>query len=161
MRKYRPARIINVASEASRYGHIYFDDLMGNARYSGVKAYCQSKLANLLFTYELARKLKGTEITVNALHPGTVRTNFGNTARGIYRFLFNLYVPFMRTPGKGSETVVFLAESPGLEGISGKYFYDKKEIKSVRESNDPEIADRLWKKSLDLTRLGLYDIKGI
>ena len=159
MKKSQPARIINVASEASRYGHIDFEDLMANKKYSGVKAYCQSKLANLLFTYELARKLDGAGITVNAVHPGAVRTNFGHTATGVKRFLFNLYVPFMRTPEKGAETVIYLAESEDVKGVSGKYFHDKKEISSIRESYDPEIARRLWKKSLDLTHLGLYDIR--
>ncbi len=157
IKKSTPARIINVASEASRPGHIDFDDLMGEKKYSGVKAYCQSKLANLLFTYELDRKLKGKNITINAVHPGAVRTNFGNDAEGLHRFLFNLYVPFMRKPEKGAETIVYLVRSPVLEGISGAYFHDKKEIKSNKKSYDLQVASRLWKKSVELTGLGLYD----
>ncbi len=152
-----PARIINVASEASRTGHIDFDDLMAERKYDGIRAYCQSKLANLLFTYELDRKLKGRNITVNAVHPGSVRTNFGNDAKGVYRFFFNLYIPFMRKPEKGAETVIYLARSTSVEGESGKYFKDKKEIRSNKESYDREVASRLWKKSMELTGLGLYD----
>ncbi len=159
LRKSGNARIVNVASEAARTGHINFDDLMMKKKYSGIRAYCQSKLANLIFTYELARRLKGTGITVNAIHPGAVRTNFGNDVEGIFRFLFRLYIPFMRTPEKGAETMVYLARSPEIEGVTGKYFHDLKEIRSSRESHDSSVSERLWKKSLELTKLGLYDIK--
>lgn len=159
MKKSTPSRIINVASEASRTGHINFDDLMAEKKFSGIKAYCQSKLANLLFTYELNRRIRSTGVTVNAMHPGTVRTNFGNEATGIYRFFFNLFVPFMRKPEKGAETVVFLARSPEAGRYSGKYFHDKKQIKSSRESYDQVVSNRLWQKSLELTGLDAFDVR--
>ena len=153
MRKSPSARIVNVASEASRYGHMDFGDLMAEKKYSGIKAYCQSKLANLLFTYELDRRLTGTGITVNALHPGTVNTNFAKNTGGFAGFLVRLYTSFVRSAEKGAETVIYLAESGEVGGISGKYFYDRKEIKSLKESYDLTVAGRLWEKSLELTYL--------
>ncbi len=144
------ARIINVASEAQRSGQIHFDDLNLENGYSAFKAYSQSKLANVIFTYELARRLEGTRVTANAVHPGVVNTRFGRDFNGIWKILFAFVKPFMRNVEKGAETVIWLAVSPEVEGVSGKYFTDKKQIRSTDISYDKEIADRLWKVSEEM-----------
>lgn len=145
------ARIVNVSSQAHRYGTIEFDDLGLENGFNSMKSYAQSKLANLLFTYELARLLNGTGITVNALHPGGVRTNFGKNLTGVAGFFFKHLGFFMRSPEKGAETVIWLATAPELEGVTGKYFFDKKEIKSSRLSYNHEVAKRLWNASVEMT----------
>lgn len=147
-----PSRIVNVASDAHTAGHIDFD-LEGRRRYWAYRAYSQSKLANVLFTYELARGLEGTGVTVNAVHPGVVRTNFGSTASVPFRILVKIAGPFMRSPEKGAETVVYLATSNDVNGVTGRYFFDKKERRSSKESYDLEVAKRLWETSEKLTRL--------
>ena len=104
-------------------GRIDFDDLQGERRYSGQRAYNQSKLANVLFTYELARRLEGSGVTANALHPGVVRTAFGQEdSRGWMRLMLPVVRPFMKSPERGAETSVYLASSPEVEGVSGRYF---------------------------------------
>jgi retinol dehydrogenase 14 len=145
------ARIVNVASEASRMGKINFKDINLRRNYSALKAYSQSKLANILFTYELARKLEGTRITVNCLHPGVVNTNFGKDLTGIKKIMFKIFTPFLRTPEKGAETILWLAMSPEVENLTGKYFTDKKEIKSVVKSYDLSLARDLWGLSQEMT----------
>jgi NAD(P)-dependent dehydrogenase (short-subunit alcohol dehydrogenase family) len=147
-----PARIVNVASDAHRGGRICFDDLQGEKRYGGWRAYAQSKLANILFTYELARRLAGTSVAVNAMHPGGVATNFFHNINSPLGTLIRLGLPFLRTPEKGADTVVWLATSPEVEGVTGKYFYDRREKRSNRESYDLEVARRLWEVSEQLTR---------
>lgn len=146
-------RIINVASEAERSGDIYFENLNLKGEYSPYKAYCQSKLANIIFTYELARRLKSTNISVNCMHPGVVSTNFGKGLGGMFGSAYSLGKPFMKSPEKGAETVVWLATSPDVEGITGKYFYDKKEIKSISISYGIGTAKKLWKASEMMTGL--------
>jgi NAD(P)-dependent dehydrogenase (short-subunit alcohol dehydrogenase family) len=148
-----PARIVNVASEASRMGTMDFDDLMFERRYGAFRAYGRSKLANIMFTYDLARRLDGTNVTVNAVHPGGVATRFGEEIGGILKPLFKLARPFMRTPEKGAETVIWLASAPELEGRTGGYYADKKPIKSARVSYDEAIRARLWRVSEELTGL--------
>ncbi len=150
IRQSAPARIINVSSNAHQTGHIHFNDLMGEKRYMGWRAYSQAKLANVLFTYELDRRLRGTGVTVNAVHPGFVNTNFANNTYSIIRPLVRFAQWFARSPEKGAETSVWLASSPEVEGISGKYFFDKRTRRSNRESYDQEIARRLWDVSEDL-----------
>ncbi len=145
------ARIINVASEAQRGAKLHFEDLNLKEGYSAFKAYGQSKLANIMFTYELARRLDDSHVTVNAVHPGVVKSRFGRDFQGIWRLLFALFKPFMRNVEKGSETVIWLATSPEVEGISGKYFSDKKEIRSIDISYDEQAAKRLWKVSEEMT----------
>ena len=145
------ARIINVASEAQRSGKLNFEDLNLKEGYSAFKAYSQSKLANIMFTYELARRLDDSRVTVNAVHPGVVKSRFGRDFQGIWRLLFALFKPFMRNVEKGSETVIWLATSPEVEGISGKYFSDKKEIRSNNISYDEQAAKRLWEVSEEMT----------
>jgi NAD(P)-dependent dehydrogenase (short-subunit alcohol dehydrogenase family) len=141
------SRIINVSSEGHRMGKLDFDDLMAEKKYSSIKAYANAKLANIYFTYELDRRLKGTDTTSNAVHPGVVRTNFGNDFKGPWRILFWISRPFMRSPEKGAETLIYLAASDKVNGISGKYFKDKKELQSSDISYNEESARRLWEVS--------------
>ncbi|HEY8460773.1 MAG TPA: SDR family oxidoreductase [Blastocatellia bacterium] len=142
-----PARIVNVASDAHRSGHIHFDDLNLEKGYGIWKAYAQSKLANVLFTYELARRLEGTGVTANCLHPGVVGTNLFNNLGGLAGKFLRLFLPFMRTPEKGADTIIWLASSPEVENITGKYFADRKERATNPESYDASIAARLWEVS--------------
>jgi NAD(P)-dependent dehydrogenase (short-subunit alcohol dehydrogenase family) len=142
-----PARVVNVASEAHRNSHINFDDLNLENGYSGWKAYAQSKLANVLFTYELARRLQGTGATANCMHPGFVGTNIFNNVRGVGGLIMRLVTPFMRTPEKGADTIIWLASSPEVEGITGRYFIDRKDRTSNPESYNAAIAARLWEVS--------------
>ena len=148
-----PARIVNVSSDAHRGGAIHFDDLQGERHYSGWSAYSQSKLANVLFTYELARRLGGTGVTANALHPGTVTTGFGKNNPGWLRWGITLAGLFMIKPAKGAETSIYLASSPEVEGVSGKYFYKCRETRSSPASYDEVIARNLWEISAEMTGL--------
>jgi len=153
LKESAPARIVNVASDAHSWGTIDFDDLGGERSYRSMRIYGRSKLANILFTYELARRLEGTRVTVNCLHPGAVATRLGSQNGAIARFLIGLLRPFLRTPEAGAETVVHLAASPDVEGVSGKYFIDRHEARSSEESRDPAVAHRLWELSARMTGL--------
>ena len=146
-----PARIVNVSSGAQSTGKIDFDDLQGAKRYSGWRAYSQAKLANVLFTYELARRLQGTGVTANCLHPGFVATGFAQNNSGALQALIKVGQVFAISPEKGAETSVFLASSSLVEGVSGKYFANKKERKSAKQSHDEPVARRLWDVSAQLT----------
>jgi NAD(P)-dependent dehydrogenase (short-subunit alcohol dehydrogenase family) len=106
-----------------------------------------------MFTYELARRLKGTGVTVNCVQPGIVRTNFGSTASSGFRLFVRLLTPFMKTPKQGAETLLYLASSPEVEGISGQYFIDRKPRQSSRQSYNEAAARRLWEVSYQLTGL--------
>jgi NAD(P)-dependent dehydrogenase (short-subunit alcohol dehydrogenase family) len=148
-----PARVVNVSSRAHEGATLDFDDLQGERRYGGWRAYCRSKLANLLFTYELARQLAETGVTANALHPGWVATGFaGNNGwRGrVFQFLARC---FALSPEQGARTIVYLATSPEVEGVSGRYFDREKAIASSPASYDEDAARRLWQVSLKLTGL--------
>jgi NAD(P)-dependent dehydrogenase (short-subunit alcohol dehydrogenase family) len=145
-----PARIINVSSGAHRGARINFGDLMFENGYTGMKAYGQSKLANLLFTYELARRLERTQVTVNALHPGFVSTGFAKNNGPIVRLAMNLIGSFARQPDEGAATTIYLASSPDIEGVTGKYFEDKQEVESDPNSYDRDYAQRLWQVSQEL-----------
>jgi NAD(P)-dependent dehydrogenase (short-subunit alcohol dehydrogenase family) len=147
------ARIVSVASMASSYGKIHFDDLNFEKRYDSFKAYAQSKLANIIFTYELARRLQGTHITATCLHPGMVKTRFATGLNDYFGFFWKLINPFLITAEKGAETAIWLASSDEAEGISGKYFKNKKETRSIRSSYDPEIQKKLWTISEELCRI--------
>ena len=158
LRQSAPSRIVNVASTAhntARKG-IPFDDLQSTKkRYRGMRVYGESKLANILFTVELARRLAGTGVTANALHPGTVRTGYGGDgdARGFLAFGIKIAQPFFLSPAKGARTSVYLASSPEVEGVSGQYFDKCKPAKSRRWAQDTEAAQRLWQVSQDLVGL--------
>ncbi len=145
------ARIVNVASQASMMGKINFDDLNYRKSYSAMKTYSQSKLANIMFTYELDKRLKGTNVVVNCLHPGVIRTNFGKGLKGFTGAVFQNLGGLMRTAEKGAETVLWLASSKEAENVSGKYFKDKAEIKSNKLSYDSEVQKKLWEVSEQLT----------
>jgi NAD(P)-dependent dehydrogenase (short-subunit alcohol dehydrogenase family) len=145
-----PARIVTVSSGAHTTGTINFDDLQGERRYSGQQAYSQSKLANILFTYELARRLDGTGITATVLHPGVVRTGFGAEDPPAWKAFLPLIRPFLKTPQKGAATSIYLASSPEVAGITGTYFADRKPKTSSPSSYDTAAAGRLWQISLDL-----------
>jgi NAD(P)-dependent dehydrogenase (short-subunit alcohol dehydrogenase family) len=146
-----PSRVITVSSGAQSLGRIDFDDLMGETRYSGQRAYNQSKLANVMFTYELAKRLAGTRVTATVLHPGVTSTGFGteDTARG-WGPLIALARPFMRKPEQGAETSIYLASSPGAEGFTGRYFVNRTPRKSHKASYDAATTARLWQVSADL-----------
>jgi retinol dehydrogenase-14 len=144
----KDGRVVTVSSNAQVLGRIDFNDLQGERDYAGARAYNQSKLANILFTHELGRKLKGTTVTANAPHPGVVRTSFGAEDPGRAQRLFvPLARPFMRTPAKGAHTSVVLASSPDVKGVQGQFFTDGKEKRSSKRSYDPAVAARLWHAS--------------
>jgi len=154
LKQSAPSRIVNVASEAHRGARLDFDNLQMERGYGVWEVYCRSKLCNVLFTYELARRLKGTGVTVNAVHPGTVRTNLWRNAPGFAQPLLSLAKPFMRSPEKGAETLVWLASSPQVQGVSEKYFIDLREAQSSPTTYDQEPARRLWEVSERLTGAG-------
>jgi NAD(P)-dependent dehydrogenase (short-subunit alcohol dehydrogenase family) len=143
-----PARIVNVASTAM--AAINFDDLQGEKRFNMMSIYGQSKMMNVLFTYELARRLEGTGVTVNCLHPGVVSTNLARDFTPLFRLLAQL---FFISPEKGAQTSLYLASSPEVESVSGKYFIKQREAKSAPASYDEAAAKRLWHISEELTHL--------
>ncbi len=147
------ARVVNVSSGAHVGAKINFDDIQYKKGYSGFGVYGQSKLMNLLFTYELARKLGGTPVTSNALHPGFVNTGFAKNNGGFIKFAMGLLSPMQRKVSDGAATSIFLASSPEIDTVSGKYYVDCKAVESDPASYDKAAAARLWQLSLDL--LGL------
>jgi NAD(P)-dependent dehydrogenase (short-subunit alcohol dehydrogenase family) len=142
-----PARVVTVSSEAHKRGSIDFADLQGEQRYSGIRAYAQSKLANLLFSRELARRLGGTGVTSNATHPGVVSTNLLFSGFGPLRLLR----PFLRTPEQGAMTTVCVAAAPALERLTGLYFIDCEPARPSEAARDDAAARRLWTISAELT----------
>ena len=148
-----PARIVNVASEAHRRSRIDFDDLMGERSYKAFRAYGQSKLANIMFTYDIARRLEGTNVTANCMHPGVVATNFAHRDGGMVGFLIKTFGFLMRRPAKGAETAVYLASSAEVDGVTGRYFIDRKDVRSSAVSYDESAGRRLWQVSEELTRI--------
>ena len=148
------ARIVNVSSAAHVGGKLNLDDLEMKNSFSGWGAYAQSKLANLLFTYQLSKQLESEDITVNALHPGFVDTNFGVSNGGFGGWVMSLFQKIGAvSPEEGAETSIYLASSPEVEGITGKYFAKKKAVNSSRISRDQELARALWERSLEMTGL--------
>lgn len=144
-----PSRVVTVSSEAHRRGRIAFDDLQGERDYSGWGAYCQSKLANLLFTKELVRRVRGRGIAANAVHPGVVGTKllFGGWAP------LRLLKPFIRTPAEGARTPLHVATSEALAAVTGAYFVDQRPTDPAPQALDDEAAGRLWRMSEKLSRL--------
>ncbi len=153
LKKSAPSRIINVSSEAHRGARIDFEDIQGEKQYSTYKAYSQSKLANVLFSYELARRLEGTGITVNSIHPGVVRTGFGHDTGGMLSAVIHIGSPFFMSAKRSAKAIVYLASSPEVATVTGKYFSKSKVGKSSKESYDEEAAKRLWDVSEELTGL--------
>jgi len=153
LRSSAPARVINVASDAHKFGRIDFDDLGSEHRYRPMRVYGQSKLANIMFTYELARRLAGSGVTVNCLHPGAVATGLGKNNGAWARGIIALLRPFFRTPESGAATSIYLAASPEIEGVSGQYFVDCKPRKSSPETYDVTATQRLWATCSQLTGL--------
>ncbi|QDC26496.1 SDR family oxidoreductase [Georgenia yuyongxinii] len=151
------ARVVTVSSQAHAQGRIDFDDLQGERSYSGARAYNQSKLANVLFTYELARRLPPGEITTNAVHPGMVRTSFGAEDPGrAQRALVPLLRPFMRSTTAGAASSVRVASAPELGETTGQYFARGRPRRSAPASHDRAVAARLWQVSSAL--VGLADV---
>jgi NAD(P)-dependent dehydrogenase (short-subunit alcohol dehydrogenase family) len=150
-----PSRIINVSSAAHKGAKINFDDLQGKKKYGAMRAYGQSKLANILFTYELARKLEGSGVTSNALHPGFVASSFGSNMSGAFRLLIRFFQLFALSSEKGAETSIYLATSLDVANTTGKYFVKKKEVSTSVVSYDNKVAEKLWKVSEELTNLSV------
>lgn len=149
-----PARVVTVSSNVQAMGQIDFADLQGERDYSGARAYNQSKLANVLFTYELARRLPAASVTANALHPGVVRTAFGAEDPGRAQRVFTPVMrPFMKSPARGAATSIHVASDPGLDEVTGHYFASSKPRKSSARSYDEAVAARLWQVSADLAGL--------
>jgi len=154
LKQSAPARVVTVSSNAHAAGRIDFGDLQGERSYSGARAYSQSKLANILFSYELARRLPATSVTANALHPGLVNTSFGaEDPAGVQKLLVPLLRPFMKSPARGAATSIHLASAADLERVTGRYFANSKPTRSSKPSYDEAAAARLWQVSGDLVDL--------
>ena len=147
LKESAPARIITTASQAHQRAHIPFDDLNAERSYRGFGRYCETKLANVLFTTELARRLDGTGVTVNCFHPGLVATGFNRNNGLLMNLGMTIVKPASRSPEKGAETLVWLATSPDVTNVSGAYFFDQKQIPPSPEAQDTETARWLWEIS--------------
>lgn len=145
-----PSRIVNVTSSAHKSGTIDFDDLQGERRYKGYRAYSQSKLAQIFFTGEFARRLAGTGLTVNCCHPGVVKTNLGFFESPAF---FRFVRMFFKSPARGAETPIFLAASPKVASLSGQYFVNRQVKALSKEAQNLEIARRLYDVSVRLAQL--------
>jgi NAD(P)-dependent dehydrogenase (short-subunit alcohol dehydrogenase family) len=153
----KASRVVNVASASHRGARMDFDDLEKKRGYGGMQAYGQSKLGNILFTYELARRLEqggySERVTANCLHPGFVATNLAGDNGPLVRLFLPLLRFFGRTPEEGAQTSIYLATSPEVESVTGKYFVDCKPVRSDPVSYDQAIAERLWEVSAEMTGL--------
>ena len=146
-----PARVITVSSGAQSMGRIEFDDLQGARSYSGQRAYNQSKLDNVMFTNELARRLHGTRVMANSLHPGVVRTNFGAEDQAWFFTVISRVVrPLLKTPAQGAQTSIYLASTPDLADVTGQFFTNGKPKRANRIAYDIDMTARLWRVSADL-----------
>jgi len=153
LKKSAPSRVVTVSSEAQWWGSMDFDDLQSRRKYKGMPVYGMTKLANIMFTYELAERLEGTGVTATCVHPGAVNTRFGTNNGGPMTLLFRLSKPFMRSPEQGADTLIYLASSREVEGVSGKYYSDRKWIEPQEIALDPQARRTLWEASEDLTGL--------
>ena len=156
LKETAPSRIVTTASEAERWGRMDFDDLQSRKRYRAQPVYGMTKLANIMLTMDLAERLKGTGVTATCFHPGVVGTNWSGTG-SIGALLLRAFKPFMRSPEKGAETLVYLASSPDVEGMSGKYLSDLKPITAKSVAYDAETRRRLWEASEELTGTKVSD----
>jgi NAD(P)-dependent dehydrogenase (short-subunit alcohol dehydrogenase family) len=145
-----PARIVSTSSGAHQGMSLDFSDLQTAKRYNGLKAYGRSKLANILFTRELARRLSGTGVTANCLHPGVVATRFGDSSGGVAGLLFPVLRPFFISPEKGADTIVYLASSPEVAKTTGEYFAKREITQPSSAARDDDAAKRLWEASEQL-----------
>jgi len=149
-----PARIVNVSSAAHKSGYIQLDDLQAEKLYRPMRTYPQAKLAVVLFTYELARRLQGTEVTANCLHPGFVATNFAQSDGGpAVRLLVKVLGSFGTSPQEGAKTSIYLASSPEVEGITGQYFVKSIPRRSAAISYDESLQRQLWEQSAKLVNV--------
>jgi len=154
LKQSAPARIVNVSSDAHRSGKLNFNDLEFNRFYFGMLAYARSKMANILFTYELSRRLEGCGVTANALHPGHIATD-------IWRNNFSVFGPalkwliaqFALTPKQGADNSIYLASSPDVDGVTGKYFVKREPTSSAPITYEIETAQKLWAVSEDIISL--------
>lgn len=150
LKKSAPSRIINVASKAHYRGNLNFDDLQSEQEYKGFQAYSNSKLANVMFSSELARQLEGSGVVTNSLHPGVVATSLWPATKWYLKLLIPIIKLFMISPKEGAETTVYLAASDEVEGISGKYFDNKKEKYPSRIAQNVDLQKQLWEVSEQL-----------
>lgn len=139
-----PSRIVILSSSAHSMGKLDFDNIEGAKGVMGMRAYGNSKLMDMVFAYELSRRLQGKGVTVNAVHPGFVRTNLGSGSGAVWRFGVRFFALFGRNVKKGAQTSIYLASSPEVEGVNGKYFADKRPIKSSERSHNEASWKRLW-----------------
>jgi NAD(P)-dependent dehydrogenase (short-subunit alcohol dehydrogenase family) len=153
LRSSAPARVVTTSSDAHRSGRLDIDDLQDERRWSAWSAYSTSKLANVLFTRALARRLEGTGVTANCLHPGVIRTRLGRSTPLPVRVGWRVASLFFKSPKTGAQTIVHLASSPELEGVSGAYFSDRREATPSRRALDDDLGERLWEVSERLTGL--------
>lgn len=153
LKKSGKARVVTVASMAHIMGRINFDDLMSEKKYADMTAYAQSKLSNILFASELARRLKGSKVTSNSLHPGVVHTRFANSGGVLSNFFYSVFGFLMSTPEKGAKTSIYAASSPELEGVTGKYLSDCRITTPAPQALDEVAAKKLWEISEKLVKL--------
>lgn len=149
----QPSRIINVSSKAHDSGVLEKDNLQGEKSYSQFWSYCNSKLANVLFTRELAKRLDGTSVTANSLHPGAVKTELSRHQKFLFALIYPFYIFFFKTPKAGAHTTLTLALDPALDNVTGKYFSDCVVIKESVNARNDESAEWLWNKSEELVGL--------
>lgn len=153
LKRSAPSRIVTVSSDAHRWSKMDLDDLQSRKRYRAFPVYGMTKLANIMFTYELAERLEGTGVTANCLHPGSVNTNFAVSSRSPFTLLFRAFKPFMRSPEQGADTLVYLAASPEVEGMTDKYLVDRKVKAASEAAYDETTRKQLWEASEVLTGL--------
>ncbi len=148
-----PARVVNTASDAHKGARLDFDDLQSANGYGGFKVYGRSKLCNILYTRELARRMAGTGVTAKCLHPGFVATRFGDRSGGLLSYVVRIAKTFAISPEKGAETIVYLASSPEVANVSGSYFYKCRPATPTKEAQDDAAAQRLWLETAKLAGL--------
>lgn len=154
LRESAPARIVNVASDAHKFGAIDLDDLQSEREYKAMRTYGRSKAANILFTVELARRLEGSGVTVNCVHPGPVATRLGKNNGWLGRAVTTALSPFFLSPARGARTSIHVLTAPELEQVSGRYFAKQREATPQAHASDPTTAQRLWDESARLIGIG-------
>lgn len=145
------ARVVNVSSDAHDGAKLDFTNVQGEKSFGSLRAYGASKLANVLFTFALARRLEGTGVTANCLHPGVVGSGFGQNEGGPVKWFFKIAKPFILSPAQGAKTSLYLASSNKVEGVTGKYFYKCRPVRPSSRSLDVELQERLWNLSVEQT----------